>query len=171
MNRIKLLIIVFLFFSGCQTISKQKNGEIQVTNELLSSIIHRYISFVSNKGDHERTISIICKKSLDSITFAIVNSYPDLSLVKFNGYMNLNGYRICLVGDYPSTSFFKIENNIDNNIPEDIFKRNKEAQSKSGLILANTEPILWTFYFKNSVLVRFSPEEEILTNCLECRKI
>ena len=148
----KYSILALLIICGCRTNNKQIKSEIIFKNDLLKSKIESYITSISHEYTKSNIISVICKNKHDTILFEIVNSCPDLSLVKFNGYMDFLGYKLCFVGTYPPNNFLII--NKTGNIPDEVIKINNQSRSNSTAILNNTEPILWTLYFKGINLIK-----------------
>jgi len=152
----KKYFLIFFLFYGCND-QKAEQASVEFTNKLLKQAILGYINFSSAFKDENKIITVSFMQTHDTVSLGIVNSYPDLKLAKFNGLTVLNGYRICLVGDYPQNEFYKVKGKGE--APQDIVNINKQYQDlKKVPYSKELEP--WYLLFKNKRVLQYTPKQQ-----------
>ena len=147
-----ILIVTLLIFISCQTNEKRV---IASHNEILTPVLDSFTTVLSVNPKSLPIVTLSCNIVNDTIIFNLINAYPDLDVAKYHGYTELNGFRIFSLGEPIPDSFFKVRE--QGEIPDDIKVRKNIIYRNKDLVIANTEPLVWSLHFKDKQVIKCYP--------------
>lgn len=151
-----IITFLSLLLFGCHNIDKHQIEKVESSTQILKPIILDFFDSVKTKGRSLDFVTLYCRRRNDTVVFNIINSCPDLGVVKYYGYTNIKGHRVFCLGDKIPESFFKIA--VKEKIPIDVIKKNRNVYKSSKLVISSEEPLLWSLSYKNKTLINFYPK-------------
>ena len=153
----KLIPCLCMLLSVCSCNQQQTKGSnVEYKNGQIKRMIEGFIQS-TKASTPTKVITVDLKNQSDTSVVSIANSYPDLRSVKFIVSDTLSGCKIYFVGE-TNNDIYQIQQ--AEKVPEEVAEVNKRLLDKNSPPPA-FDPQQWTFYFKDSLLIEFTPKEEI----------
>lgn len=148
-----ILLTAFLF--NCHPIGSNRKPLVEIKSEPLKKAIKEYIQVLSKEHNSKKVITVNFDNNRDTVSIQLINSYPDVDIVKVNGFADYSGFRLFFIGYYPVASFYDITS--IQKTPIDLVKETKDSKRRK--YLTNTEPLFWKLYFVGNRLVDCYPKQ------------
>lgn len=158
MKSIWLYEIIFLssLFFSCKE-KNDKDLNIVNTTPLMESVISGFIKSLSEQNNQDHyVITAYTHSQNDSVILSIWHAYPDLGLARFRGVKEINGYRVCFVGE-TNKNLFTFDK--DEKAPEDIIDFSMKPYNLEESFFVH--PKEWVLYLRNDRIIGYYPEKEI----------
>lgn len=93
---------IFFFLLCCLACSptpdKDRVPQIVIVNHKLKGYVKSFVKQLKDKGEKEKSIMVYLQKAGDTTFITIVNSPPDITMIKINGMLDVNEYHIYFTG-------------------------------------------------------------------------
>lgn len=154
--RIWIFFIGLLCFSCNLLPKKDKVPLVLITNTELKDFTNKFVESLISKGKKEKDITIYIKMIGDTAAVSIINSLPDLDMVKINGMLSLKGFCIYMTG-VPLETFYQSQRE-EVHVPDKaILGRHKDKISD----IKFSEPLVWYMSFVNDSLINCDIESKL----------
>lgn len=155
--KMKFIILFCVLFSIYKCSQQQAaSSNMEYKNNHLKKIIGSFIDLITERTSN-KIITVELKNTSDTIKVSMADTYPDLRYTKFIGSDTLKGYKIYFVGETNKNIYDTL---YSEKVPQEVAEINKKLFDKNFPPPA-FDPRLWIFYFKDSLLIGFTPKEEI----------